>query len=158
MLSHGVRVKLSSSPTSSITFLIYSCIDITDSSPPSRVSAILRSLAGLGGGGCLKEYVRVVAGTEDVGINDIDLEKGTEVMKDKIIQKHVCEKEVPLSNNIGKQSGDLVEMPSKAVKRGKDDHVPDEIDGATGEEVANHGGDELVDKERILKRKRVYVE
>ncbi|GJV50374.1 putative ribonuclease H-like domain-containing protein [Tanacetum coccineum] len=193
MLSHGVRVKLSSSPTSSITFLIYSCIDITDSSPPSRVSAILRSLAGLGGGGFLKEYVRVVAETEDVanneiecspsevclsdsdselliptpwsdesknekgqkGINDIDLEKGTEVMKDKIIQKHVCEKEVHLNNNIGKQSGDLVEMPSEAVKRGKDDHVPDEINGATGEEVANHGGDELVDKERILKRKRV---
>ncbi|GKB76568.1 hypothetical protein Tco_0943463, partial [Tanacetum coccineum] len=31
---------------------------------------------------------------------------------------------------VGKQSGDLVEMPSEAVKQGMDDHVPDEIDGA----------------------------
>ncbi|GKB96148.1 hypothetical protein Tco_0982285 [Tanacetum coccineum] len=72
--------------------------------------------------------------------------------------------------------GDLVEMPSEAVKQGMDDHVPDETDGAKGEQapnlvvkkgnleslickqVANHGGDELVEKGRPLKRKRVYVE
>ncbi|GJS30918.1 retrovirus-related pol polyprotein from transposon TNT 1-94 [Tanacetum coccineum] len=76
----------------------------------------------------------------------------------------------------GKQSGDLVEMPSEAVEHGMDDHVPDEIDGAKYEQlpnhvvkkcnlefivckqVANHGGDELVDKGRPLKRKRVYAE
>ncbi|GKC79074.1 hypothetical protein Tco_1129848 [Tanacetum coccineum] len=75
-----------------------------------------------------------------------------------------------------KQSGDLVEMPSEAVEEGMDDHVPDEIDGAKGEQVpnhvgkkgnfeflvckqvANHDGDELVDKERQLNRKRVYAE
>ncbi|GJW59896.1 hypothetical protein Tco_0109231 [Tanacetum coccineum] len=70
----------------------------------------------------------------------------------------MCEEEVPLNNNIGKQSGDLVEIPSEAVEQGMDDHVPDEIDGAKGEQVANHGGDELVDKGRPLKRKMVYVE
>ncbi|GJW43388.1 hypothetical protein Tco_0072187 [Tanacetum coccineum] len=80
------------------------------------------------------------------------------------------------TNDQGKQSGDLVEMPSEAVKQGIDDHVPDEIYGAKGEhvlsyvvkkdnleflvckQVANHGGDELVDKGRPLKRKRVYAE
>ncbi|GJX85479.1 hypothetical protein Tco_0336253 [Tanacetum coccineum] len=84
--------------------------------------------------------------------------------------------EVPLNNNIWKQSGDLVEIPSEAVEHGMDDHVLDEIDGAKGQQVpnhvvnkgnleflvgkqvANHGGDELVDKERPLKRKRVYAE
>ncbi|GKF24965.1 hypothetical protein Tco_0080859, partial [Tanacetum coccineum] len=51
-------------------------------------------------------------------------------MKDNVSQEHVCKKEVPLNNNIGKQSGNLVEMPSEAVEQGMDDHVPDEIDGA----------------------------
>ncbi|GJT82109.1 retrovirus-related pol polyprotein from transposon TNT 1-94 [Tanacetum coccineum] len=64
-------------------------------------------------------------------------------------------------------------MPSEAVEQGMDDHLSDEIDGAKGEqvpnhvvrkgnleflvckEVANHGGDELVDIGRPLKRKRV---
>ncbi|GKC57167.1 hypothetical protein Tco_1084765 [Tanacetum coccineum] len=110
------------------------------------------------------------------GINAFALEKGTEVMKDKVSQEHMCKEEVPLNNNIGKQSGDLVEMPSEAVKQGMDDHVPDEIDGAKVEQVpnhvgkksniefrvckqvANHGGHELVDKGRPLKRKRVYAE
>ncbi|GJS87470.1 hypothetical protein Tco_0770106 [Tanacetum coccineum] len=59
------------------------------------------------------------------GINAFDLDKGTEVS-----QEHVCEEEVPLNNNIGKQSGDLVEMPSEVVEQGMNDHVPDEIDGA----------------------------
>ncbi|GJW50885.1 hypothetical protein Tco_0092236 [Tanacetum coccineum] len=88
----------------------------------------------------------------------------------------MCEEEVLLNNNIGNQSGDLVEMPSEVVKQGMDDHVSDEIDGAMCEQVsnhvvnkgnlevlvckqvANHSGDELVDKGRPLKRKRVYAE
>ncbi|GKE16764.1 hypothetical protein Tco_1424341 [Tanacetum coccineum] len=78
-------------------------------------------------------------------------------MKDKVSQEHVCEEEVPL-NNIGKQSGGLVEMPSEAVEQGMDDHMPDEIDDAKCEQVANHGGDELVDKGRPLKEKIVYAE
>ncbi|GKA90976.1 hypothetical protein Tco_0812846 [Tanacetum coccineum] len=96
-------------------------------------------------------------------------------MKYKVSQEHVCE-DLPLDNNIGKQSGDLIEMPSEAVEQGMDDHVHDEIDGANCEQVpkhvvnkgklevlvckqvANHGSDELVDKERPLKRKRVYAE
>ncbi|GJV45518.1 hypothetical protein Tco_1430054 [Tanacetum coccineum] len=90
--------------------------------------------------------------------------------------EYVCEEEVPLNNNIRKQNGDLIEIPSEAVEHGMDDHVPDEIDGAKGEhvpnhvvkkgnlefmvykQVANHGGDELVDKRRPLKRKMVYAE
>ncbi|GJV54444.1 hypothetical protein Tco_1450185 [Tanacetum coccineum] len=78
-------------------------------------------------------------------------------MKDKVSQEHVCEEEVPLHNNIGKKSGDLVEMPSEAVEQGMDDHVPDEIDGAKCEQVTNHNGDELVDKRIPLKSKRVYA-
>ncbi|GKA25604.1 hypothetical protein Tco_0711713 [Tanacetum coccineum] len=103
-------------------------------------------------------------------------DKGTEVMKDKVIQEHVCEEKVLLNSNIGKQSGDLVEMPSEAVEQGMDDHVSNEIDDAKCErvpnhvvnkgnlevlvckQVANHGGDELVDKGRPLKKKRVHVE
>ncbi|GKA68925.1 zf-CCHC domain-containing protein [Tanacetum coccineum] len=72
------------------------------------------------------------------GINTFDLDKGTEVIKDKFSQKHVCKEEVHLNNNIGKQSGDLVEMPSEVVEQGMNDHVPDEIDGAKGELVLNH--------------------
>ncbi|GKA08730.1 hypothetical protein Tco_0688061 [Tanacetum coccineum] len=63
------------------------------------------------------------------GINAFDLDKGTEVMKDKVSQEHVCEEDVPLNNNIKKQGGDLVEMPNEAVEQGMDDHLPDEIDG-----------------------------
>ncbi|GJZ04779.1 hypothetical protein Tco_0538054 [Tanacetum coccineum] len=109
-------------------------------------------------------------------INAFDLNKDTEVMKGNVSQEHVCKEELPLNNNIGKQSGDLVEIPTKAVEHGMDDHVPDEIDGVKCEQVpnhvvnksnlevmvckqvANHGGDELVDKGRQLKRKRVYAE
>ncbi|GKA30418.1 hypothetical protein Tco_0716723 [Tanacetum coccineum] len=90
--------------------------------------------------------------------------------------KNVCEEEVPLNNNIGKQIGDFVDMPSEAVKQRMDANVPDEIDGAKGEQVPNHvvkkgnleflvckevanpGVNELVDKGRPLKRKRVYAE
>ncbi|GKC25519.1 hypothetical protein Tco_1027669 [Tanacetum coccineum] len=96
-------------------------------------------------------------------------------MKDKVSQEHMCEEEVPLNNNIGKQSGDLVEMPSEAMEHEMDDRVPNKIDGAKCEQlsnrvvkkgnlkflvckqVANHGGDELVNKGRPLNRKRVYV-
>ncbi|GJY29728.1 hypothetical protein Tco_0405495 [Tanacetum coccineum] len=61
-------------------------------------------------------------------------------MKDKVSQEHVCEEEMPLNNNIGKQIGDIVEMPSEIVEQGMDDHVPDEIDGAnfTFSTVFNH--------------------
>ncbi|GJU61913.1 hypothetical protein Tco_1243748 [Tanacetum coccineum] len=111
----------------------------------------------------------------EVCLSDSD-NKGSEAMKDKVSQEHVCEEDVLLNNNIRKQSGELVEMPSEAVEQGMDDHVPDEIDGAKCEQVpnhvvnkgnlvvlvckqvANHGGDELVDKGRPLKRKKVYAE
>nr|GEZ26838.1 hypothetical protein [Tanacetum cinerariifolium] len=103
-------------------------------------------------------------------------DKGTEVMKDKFSHEHMCEEEVPSNNNIRKQSGDLIEMPSEVVEHRMDDCVPDEIDGAKGEhvsnhvvkkgnleflvwkQVANHSGDELVDKGRPLKRKKMYAE
>nr|GEV17314.1 hypothetical protein [Tanacetum cinerariifolium] len=88
------------------------------------------SPGGLGGCGYLREYVTVVVGMDN-------MDKGTKVMKDKVSQKHVCEEEVPLNNNIVKQSGDLVQMPSKVVERGMDEHVPDEIDGAKCEQVPN---------------------
>ncbi|GJY44529.1 hypothetical protein Tco_0432742 [Tanacetum coccineum] len=38
------------------------------------------------------------------GINAFDLDKCTDVMKDKVSQEHVFEEEVPLNNNIGKKS------------------------------------------------------
>ncbi|GKC35559.1 hypothetical protein Tco_1047943 [Tanacetum coccineum] len=72
------------------------------------------------------------------GINAFGLNKGTEAMKDKVSEEHVCEEEVPLNINIGKQSGDLVEMPSEAVEQRIYDYVPDEIVGAKGEQVPNH--------------------
>ncbi|GKB30852.1 hypothetical protein Tco_0870253 [Tanacetum coccineum] len=59
-------------------------------------------------------------------------------MKDNVSQEHVCEEKVPLNNNIGKQSGDHVEMPSEAMEPGMDDHVPNEIDGAKCEQLPNH--------------------
>nr|GEX34458.1 hypothetical protein [Tanacetum cinerariifolium] len=92
-------------------------------------------------------------------------------MKDMVSQKNVCEEEVPSNNNIGKQIGDFVDMPSEAVEKRMDANEPDEIDGAKGERVPNHvvkkgnleflvckevanlGVDELVDKGRPLKRK-----
>ncbi|GJT16776.1 hypothetical protein Tco_0875482 [Tanacetum coccineum] len=97
--------------------------------------------------------------------------KRTDVMKDKVSQE-----KVPLNNNIEKQIGDFIDMPSEAVKQGMDANVSDEIDSAKGEQVPNHvvkkdnleflvckevanpGVNELVDKERLLKRKRVYAE
>ncbi|GJU47505.1 hypothetical protein Tco_1204771 [Tanacetum coccineum] len=110
------------------------------------------------------------------GINAFDLDKGTDVMKDKVSQEHVYEEEVPLNHNIEKQIGDFVDMPSEAVEQGMDANVPDEIDDAKGEQVPNHvvkkgnlefmickevanlGVNELVEKGRPLKRKRVYAE
>nr|GEV56188.1 hypothetical protein [Tanacetum cinerariifolium] len=59
----------------------------------------------------------------------------TDVMKDKVRQE---EEDVPLDNNIEKQIGDFVDMPSEAVEQRMDANVPDEIDGAKGEQVLNH--------------------
>ncbi|GKB86572.1 hypothetical protein Tco_0958844 [Tanacetum coccineum] len=109
------------------------------------------------------------------GINAFDLDKGTDVMKDKVSQEHVCKEEVPLNNSIGKQIGDFVDMPSEVVEQGMDANVLDEINGVKGEQVPNHvvkkGNleflvckevascvNELVDKGRPLKRKRLYAE
>nr|GEY65008.1 hypothetical protein [Tanacetum cinerariifolium] len=94
--------------------------DITISSPPSRVSDVL-----------WRDYVRVVARTDDEDSDSKLLiptlcsdesknengqrDKGIKVMKDKFRLEQVCEEDVPLNNNIGKQSGDLKEMPSEAV-------------------------------------------
>ncbi|GKA75258.1 hypothetical protein Tco_0781636 [Tanacetum coccineum] len=61
-------------------------------------------------------------------------------MKDKVSQENVCEEEVPLNNNIGKLSGDLVKIPGEAVEQGMGDHVPNEIDNAKGERVPNNVG------------------
>nr|GEX23467.1 hypothetical protein [Tanacetum cinerariifolium] len=61
------------------------------------------------------------------GINAFDLDKGTNVMKDKVSQENVCDEEVSLNNNIGKQIGDFVDMPSEAVEQGMDANVPDKI-------------------------------
>nr|GEV48989.1 hypothetical protein [Tanacetum cinerariifolium] len=72
------------------------------------------------------------------GINAFDLDKRTDVMKDTVSQKNVCEEEVSLNNNIGKQIGDFVDMLSEAVEKMMDANVPDEIDGAKGEHVPNH--------------------
>ncbi|GJW87048.1 shikimate O-hydroxycinnamoyltransferase [Tanacetum coccineum] len=71
-------------------------------------------------------------------INQAAGDKGTESLKDKVSQEHVCEEEVPLNKNIRKQSGDLVEMPSEVVEQGMDDYVPNEIDGAKCEQLPNH--------------------
>ncbi|GJR64366.1 hypothetical protein Tco_0010431 [Tanacetum coccineum] len=64
------------------------------------------------------------------GVDDLDLNLNE--------LEHVFEEEVPLNNNIGKQIGDFVDMPSEAVEQGMDVNVPDEIDGAKGEQVPNH--------------------
>nr|GEU74642.1 hypothetical protein [Tanacetum cinerariifolium] len=73
---------------------------------------------------------------------------------------------------VEKIADDLRYIAYYIVAKGMDDHVPDEIDGAKGEQVpnhlvkkgnleflvckqvANHGGDKLVDKGRPLKRKK----
>nr|GFB55468.1 hypothetical protein [Tanacetum cinerariifolium] len=83
------------------------------------------------GGGYLKDYMRIVSGTNDK-------DKWNDVLKDKVSQKNVCDEEVPLNNKIGKQIGIFVDMPSEAVKQGMDANVPDEIDGAKGKQVPNH--------------------
>nr|GEU91830.1 hypothetical protein [Tanacetum cinerariifolium] len=80
---------------------------------------------GVWGGGYLRDYVRVVAGTDDedsdsellipTGLMSPRMKKGK---KDKVSQEHVYEEEVLLNNNIGKQNGDLVEMPSEEVEQG----------------------------------------
>nr|GFD05350.1 hypothetical protein [Tanacetum cinerariifolium] len=51
-------------------------------------------------------------------------------MNDEVSQENVCEEEVPLNNNIGKQIGHFVYMHSEAVEQGMYANVLDEIDGA----------------------------
>nr|GEU37276.1 hypothetical protein [Tanacetum cinerariifolium] len=137
---------------------------------------------GLGGGGYLRDDVRVVGGTDDGGLSmklvpDIWVStalEGTDVMK-KASQENVGEEEVHLNNNIGKQIGYFVDMPSEAVEQGMDANLPDEIFGAKGEQVPNHvvkkdnleflvckevanpGVNELVDNGRPLKRKMIQT-
>nr|GEX54568.1 hypothetical protein [Tanacetum cinerariifolium] len=112
----------------------------------------------------------------DSFINAFDLDKGTDMMKEKIRQENMCEEEVPLNNNIGKQTGDFVDMPIEAVEQGMDANVPNKIDGVKGEQVPNHvvkkgkleflackevanpDVNKLVAKGRQLKRKKVYAE
>ncbi|GJY27664.1 hypothetical protein Tco_0403431 [Tanacetum coccineum] len=151
-----------------------------------EIMALLRE-----GLGKKRDYVRVVAGTNeedsdselliptswsDESKNKKGQKGGEKTSKGKDPSRNTCEEEVSLNNNIGKQSGDLVEMPSEAVEQEMDDHVPDEIDGAKYEQLPNHivkkgnleflvskqvkndGGDELVEKGRPLKRKRMYAE
>ncbi|GKA18089.1 hypothetical protein Tco_0697926 [Tanacetum coccineum] len=100
------------------------------------------------------EFLILTSWSDESRMKKGQKEKGNEVMKDKVSQEHVCEEEVSLKNNIRKQSGDLVEMPSEAVEQGMDDHVPDEIDGAKGEQVSNHvvkkgNGYSLKDKNKV---------
>nr|GEX80189.1 hypothetical protein [Tanacetum cinerariifolium] len=78
------------------------------------------------GSGDLRDHVSVVGGTDDG-------DKETDVIKDTVSQKNICEEDVPLNNNTGKQIGDFVDMPSEAVEKRMDANVPDEIDGAKGE-------------------------
>nr|GEW17681.1 hypothetical protein [Tanacetum cinerariifolium] len=144
------------------------------------------SAAGGGlSGGDLRDYVKVVGGTDDGGGEKnsngkdpclrLTLLLVTNVIKGTVSQKNACEENVTLNNSIGKQIGDFVDMHSEAVEQKMVANVPDEIDDAKGEqvpthvvkkgnleflvceEVANPGVNELVDKGRLLKRKRVYA-
>ncbi|GKA36277.1 hypothetical protein Tco_0722768 [Tanacetum coccineum] len=97
--------------------------------------------------GHIKDYLKILEDIERDSDSDLLIptpwsdesnnEKGQKD-KDKVSQEHICAEEVPLKNNIGKQSGNLVEMPSEAVEQGMDDHVPDKIDDVMGEQVLNH--------------------
>ncbi|GKC93091.1 hypothetical protein Tco_1158533 [Tanacetum coccineum] len=89
----------------------------------------------------------------------------------------MCEEDVPLKKH-KKTSNDLVEMPSEAVEQRTDDHVLDKIDGVkchthsdasiggnkcdlefmVCKQAPTHDGEELVDKGRPMKRKRVYAD
>nr|GEU58551.1 hypothetical protein [Tanacetum cinerariifolium] len=62
-------------------------------------------------------------------------DKGTDIIKDKVSQE---EEDVPLNDNIGKQIGDFVDMPSEEVEQKMDANVPNEIDGTKGEQVPNY--------------------
>ncbi|GJY26441.1 chloroplast stem-loop binding protein of 41 kDa b, chloroplastic [Tanacetum coccineum] len=104
--------------------------EVTSNKLAPMAEEMIMLIEGLGGGD-LRDYVNVVGGTDDG-------DKGTDVMKDTVSLKNVCEEEVPLNNNIEKQIGDFVDMPSEAVEQRMDANVPDEIDGAKGEQVPNH--------------------
>ncbi|GJU75001.1 hypothetical protein Tco_1266406 [Tanacetum coccineum] len=111
------------------------------------------------------------------GINAFDLDKCTDVMKDKVFQEHVFEEEVPLNNSIGKKGHDFVTQPSEGMEQvdgflmclmrvngGLKGTVPTtfvkkgNLEFLVCKEIANPGVNELVDKGRPLKRKRVYAE
>nr|GEU43100.1 EF-hand domain pair, mitogen-activated protein (MAP) kinase [Tanacetum cinerariifolium] len=130
---------------------------------------VLRCKHGLGGGGgYLRDYVRVVAGMDDEEMISEAVEQGMDDHVPDEIDGAKCEQ---LLNHAVKK-----EMISEAVEQGMDDHVPDEIDGAKCEQLPNHavkkgnleflvckqiennGGDKLVEKRRPLKRKSVYAE
>nr|GEV54152.1 hypothetical protein [Tanacetum cinerariifolium] len=96
--------------------------------------------------------------------------------KDPCLRLTLCLALMPFILTKGTGGNKRQEMPSEAVKQGMDDHVPDEIDGTKGEQVpnhvvkkgnleflvckqvANHGCDELVNKGRLIKKKRMYDE
>ncbi|GJT64559.1 hypothetical protein Tco_1016039 [Tanacetum coccineum] len=121
-----------------------------DSHPPvvitKNMSAVMDNR--LGSGGYLMDYVRVITGTNDGG--------GGGYLRDYV-------------RVVGG-------MNDGAVEQEMDANVPDEIDGAKGEQVPNHvvkkgnleflvckevsnpGVNQLVDKGRPIKRKRVYAE
>ncbi|GKC58662.1 hypothetical protein Tco_1086260, partial [Tanacetum coccineum] len=106
---------------------------------------------GLGGGGYLRDYVRIVAGTND-GESDSDLLIPTSWSDESKNEKRAkrWREEFEWKRSL------TLHMPSEAVEQGMDAIMPDEIDGA--KDVANPGVNELVDKGRPLKRKRVYAE
>nr|GEX73536.1 putative transposase, mutator type, MULE transposase domain protein [Tanacetum cinerariifolium] len=149
-------------------FLMVDEEEVTSNKLASMVEEMIMLIKGLGGGD-LRDYVSVIGGTDDS-------DKGTDVMKDTVSQKNLCEEKVPLNNNIGKQIDDFVDMPGEVVEKRMDTNVPDEIDGAKGEQIPNHavkkgnieflvckevanlGVNELVDKQKPLKRKKIYAE
>ncbi|GKD35116.1 hypothetical protein Tco_1250625 [Tanacetum coccineum] len=85
-------------------------------------------------------------------------------------------KDVGFLDNLDMECGDGQYMLSEAVEQEMDANVPDEIDGAKGEQVPSHvvkkgnldilvcrevsnpGVNELVEKGRPIKRKRVHAE
>ncbi|GJT00353.1 hypothetical protein Tco_0821522 [Tanacetum coccineum] len=72
-------------------------------------------------------------------------------MKDKVSKEQVCEEE--MDDNVSDEiDGAKVEqVPNPVVKNGS-------LEFLICKEVANHGVNELLDKRRPLKRKRVYAE
>ncbi|GJV60974.1 copia protein [Tanacetum coccineum] len=87
-------------------------------------------------------------------------ELDSEITKDgKIIGGGTSTKkiEVPLNNNIGKQIGDFVNMPSEAMEQGMDANVPDEIEDAKGEQVPNYGYEENLEIQVVKRFSTLWV-